>query len=35
LSRPARVSASTYQNEQRLKVPSPPAIPSCPVMAYR
>ena len=35
LTRPARVNASTYQNEQRLNVPSVPASPSCPVMAYR
>ena len=34
-TRPARVSASTYQNEHRLNVPSPSAIPSCPVLAYR
>jgi hypothetical protein len=34
-ARPARVRASTYQNEQRLKVPSPSAMPSWPVMAYR
>jgi hypothetical protein len=35
LTRPARVSASTYQNEHRVNVPSPPASPSCPVGAYR
>src|SRR6266536_2556845 len=35
LSRPARVSASTYQNEQRLNVRSSPASPSWPVIAYR
>ncbi len=35
LSRPARVSASTYQNEHRLNVPSPSTMPSWPVIAYR
>jgi hypothetical protein len=35
LTRPARVSASTYQNEHKLNVPSPPASPSWPVSAYR
>jgi hypothetical protein len=40
LTRPAWVSASTYQNEHRLKVPSPPTMPSIPTpsgpaVAYR